>query len=90
MGGFLSIIFSAALWVPRLLTHASRPTEPRHPTPTHHLPQNPPHPAQVPVDGYDVTFLLTSAHLERYQRDKLVSFICQVGPPFSVHPAILT
>lgn len=34
---------------------------------------------RVPLPGYDITFLLTAAHLERFQRDRLVDFVCQVG-----------
>lgn len=34
---------------------------------------------RVPVPGYDLSFLVTSAHLERYSRDRMVDFICQAG-----------
>eukprot|EP00873_Tetraselmis_striata_P044933 jgi/Tetstr1/465197/TSEL_009904.t1 len=31
---------------------------------------------RIPVQGYDVSFLITDAHLERMSRDGLVDFIC--------------
>lgn len=33
----------------------------------------------MPLPGYDLTLLLTHRHLERYSREGLVDFICQVG-----------
>jgi len=33
----------------------------------------------VPLPGYDLTFLVTWAHLERFRRDALIDFICMVG-----------
>ena len=37
---------------------------------------------QVPLEGYDLTFLFTAAHLERYRREALADFVLQVcGAP---------
>lgn len=33
---------------------------------------------RVPLPGYDLTFLVTWAHLERFRRDDLIDFICMV------------
>lgn len=32
---------------------------------------------RVAMPGYHLTFLITSSHLERYQRDRLIDFICK-------------
>lgn len=59
-------------------------TSPFHP---HRLHSPPLHPCsadqldvvrRVAVPGWDVTFLVTDAHLQRYRRNGLVDFICQV------------
>ena len=34
---------------------------------------------RVALPGWDVTFLVTDAHLRRYRRDGLVDFLCRVG-----------
>lgn len=35
---------------------------------------------RVPLDGFDITFLFTHSHVERYERERLVNFVCQVDP----------
>lgn len=67
------------------MTHAHDP----HVTPTHRPPAIPPPSRRsadqleivrrVPLPGYDLTLLLTHRHLERYSREGLLDFICQVG-----------
>lgn len=38
---------------------------------------------RVPLDGFDITFLFTHSHVERYERERLVNFVCQLVEGFS-------
>ena len=64
--------------------HGTQVVNPAHTSapPTHHHPQRRADQLEVvrrvPLPGYDLTFLVTSAHMARFHRDLLIDFICQV------------